>query len=78
MAYALELLGRLDDATATLNRGRDVVLTLTPEAKREFANEKYRIAEAFQLAVHVRKAAGDPQGGFESQWRREILRSVAR
>jgi serine/threonine protein kinase/tetratricopeptide (TPR) repeat protein len=78
MAYAFELLGRLDDATAALNRGRDIVLDLTPEAKLELAQSKYQIAAAFQMAVHVRKAAGDPEGGIENEWHRELLQSVSR
>jgi hypothetical protein len=72
MAYAFELMGRLDEATAALNRGRDLVLRLPPEAELELADEKYRIADAFEMAAHVRAAAGDPAGGIENEWRRKL------
>jgi len=74
-AYNCELLGRLDEATAALNRGRDLVLSLAPEAKREFANEAYQLAAAFKMGAHVRTAAGEEDGGIENEWHRELQRT---
>jgi hypothetical protein len=68
----------LDEAVARLDRGKELVIGLPPEAELALADPKYQIDEALQVAMRVRTAAGDPEGGIESKWRRELRQAGAR
>lgn len=71
-AAALESIDRPDDAIVAIERAKNLVLQLTPEARSRLSDQKYQMAKLLGFAVRIRASAGDRGGGIESKWQREL------